>query len=162
MKPGRQGTTMPLTAEQQLRAFIAGFEPEHQALFRSLRRALRRRFPTANELVYDYPTSLVIGYAPGERGSDAVVAMALGADGLRLYFNQGPALPDPKKILLGSGKQTRFIRIESAKTLNLPEVEALMEAAIDRARASLPGNDSGRLVIKSNSAKQRPGRKPKR
>ena len=35
-------------------------------------------------------------------------------------------LPDPHKILLGSGKQTRFIRIESAKVLASPEVEALI------------------------------------
>ena len=38
-------------------------------------------------------------------------------------------LPDPHKILLGSGKQTRFIRIESAKVLASPEVEALIAAA---------------------------------
>ena len=30
------------------------------------------------------------------------------------------SLPDPKKILLGSGNQTRFIRLESADVLNAP------------------------------------------
>jgi hypothetical protein len=162
MKASKEVTTKPLSAEQQLKGFIAKFEPEHQALIRSVRKSLRNRFPSANELVYDYSKSLVIGYSPIERGLDSVVAIALGADGLRLYFNQGPKLPDPKKILLGSGKQTRFIRIESPRTLILPEVEALLATAIDRARTPFRPSGRGKLIIKSISAKQRRRRKPKR
>jgi len=152
----------PLSAEQQLKGFIAKFEPKHQALMRSVRRAMRKRFPSANELVYDYARSLVIAYSAIERGSDAVVAIALGADGLRLYFNQGATLPDPKKILLGSGKQTRFIWIESPKTLILPEVQALMEAAVDH--ATIPARPSGRgkLIIKPKAAEQPSRRKANR
>ena len=136
MKASKEVTTKPLSAEQQLKGFIAKFEPKHQALIRSVRKALRKRFPSANELAYDYSKFFVIGYSPTERGSDSVIAIATDANRLRLYFNQGPKLPDPKKILLGSGKQTRFIRIESPRTLKLPEVEALLDSAIDRGRHS--------------------------
>src|SRR5438132_13229557 len=69
-------------------------------------------------------------------------------------------LPDPKKVLLGSGNQTRFIRLESAGVLARPEVRALLAAAIARARAPLPPTGRGKLVIRSVSAKQRPRRKP--
>ena len=161
MKASKETTTKPPSAEQQLNAFIAKFEPKHRALVRSARNFLHKRFPSANELVYDYSKFFVIGYSPIERGSDSVVAIALGADGLRLYFNQGARLPDPKKILLGSGKQTRFIWIESRKTLRLPEVEALMETAIDRAKMPYGPSGRGKLIIKSTSAKRRPRRKPK-
>ncbi len=162
MKASKEGTTELLSAEQELKGLIAKFEPKHQALIRSVRKSLRKRFPSANELVYDYSNSFVIGYSPTDRGIDSVVAIASGADGLRLYFNQGPKLPDPKKILLGSGKQTRFIWIESPRTLRLPEVEALLEAASDRAKAPVRLSGRGKLIIKSISAKQRPRRKPKR
>jgi hypothetical protein len=162
MKASRDVTTKPLSAEQQIKGFIAKFEPKHQALIRSVRKTLRKRFPSANELVYDYSKSFVIGYSPIERGIDSVVAISLGADGLRLYFNQGPQLPDPTKILLGSGKQTRFIQIESPRSLLLPEVEALLEAAIDRAKTPFPLSGRGKLIMKSKPAKQRPGRKRKR
>jgi hypothetical protein len=162
MKASKEVTTKPLSAEQQLKGFIAKFEPKRQALIRSVRKALRERFPSANELVYDYSKYLVIGYSPTERGSESVIATSSGADGLRLYFNQGAKLPDPKKILLGSGKQTRFIRIESPRTLILPEVEALMETAIDRAKIPFRPRGRGNLIIRSTSAKQRPRRKAKR
>jgi hypothetical protein len=43
-------TTSP-DVEKQLQGFIDKFEPEHQALIRAMRKALRRRMPSANELV---------------------------------------------------------------------------------------------------------------
>jgi hypothetical protein len=69
-------------------------------------------------------------------------------------------LPDPKKLLVGSGKQTRFIRVESASLLTHPDVEALVAAAIGRAKTPLPTTGRGRLIIRSVAAKQRPRRKP--
>jgi hypothetical protein len=43
----------PASAERQVKAFIAKFEPKHQALIRSVRAALRKHFPTGVELAYD-------------------------------------------------------------------------------------------------------------
>ena len=151
----------PLGAEGRIQGFIGALGSKHQTLLRSVRRELRKRFPSANELVYDYPSSLVIAYSPTERGSDAVVAVSAGADGLRLVFNNGPALPDPKKLLGGSGKQTRFIRIESSGTLKRPEVRALLEAAQDRAAIPLRPDGRGRSIIKPKSARHPPKPKPR-
>jgi hypothetical protein len=162
VKTSKEVTTKPLSGEQQLEGFIAKFEPKHQALIRSVRRALRTRFPSADELVYDYPHAFIIAFSPTQRGSDAVVAISAGADGLRLVFTQGATLPDPKKILLGSGKQTRFVWIDSPRTLRLPEIEALLETATDLAKIPLRPSGRGRPIIKPKSAKQRPTRKPKR
>jgi hypothetical protein len=162
MKTSKEVAIRPLSPEQQLEGFIARLEPKHQTLIRPVRKYLRKRFPTADELVYGYPNAFVIAYSPTERGSDAVVSLSAGADGLRLVFNQGATLPNPNKILLGSGKQTRYIRIESPKTLRLSEVEALLETALDRAKTPLRPSGPGRLIFKSSSAKQRPTRKAKR
>ncbi len=162
MRASREGTTETLSAEQQIKGLIAKFEPKLQALVCSVRKALRKRFPSADELVYEYPHTFVIAYSPTERGSDAVVSISAGADGLRLVFTQGATLPNPNKILLGSGKQTRFIWIESPGTLSLPEVQALLKAATDRAKISLHPGGRGKPIIKPNSSKEQPRRKPKR
>ena len=135
-------------AEQQLRRLIAQWEPKHRTLIRAVRKALRKRFPTALELAYDYSKNLVIAYAPTETGSFAVVALSAGADGLRLVFNNGPTLPDPKKILLGSGRATRVIWLASVKDLSRPELRALIAAAITRAKIPLPKTGRGRLIVK--------------
>jgi hypothetical protein len=62
-------------------------------------------------------------------------------------------------LLLGSGSQNRFIRIESAATLTRPEVEELIAAAIKQAERPLPESGRGKLVIRSISKKQKPRRK---
>jgi uncharacterized protein DUF1801 len=152
----------PTDAEKQLRAFISKFEPKQQTLIRAVRSALRRRFPTAHELAYDNYNFFVIGFSPTERPSDAIVSMAAAANGVGLCFIRGASLRDPNKILLGSGKQTRFIRLESAAVLARPEVESLLAAAIAQAKAPLPASGRGKLIIRSVSTKQRPRRKAAR
>jgi hypothetical protein len=145
-------------AEKQLEGFIAKFEPKHQALIRATRKALRRRLPTANELVYDNYNFFVIGYCPTERPSDCIVSIAAGANGVGLSFYHGATLPDPQKVLLGNGRQNRFVRLESAATLARPEVDALINAAVSQAKAPLPATAGGTLIIRSISKKQRPRR----
>jgi hypothetical protein len=150
------------SAETQLRSFIARFEPAHQKLIRSIRNALRKRFPTANELAYDYSRFFVIAYSPTDRPTDAILSIAGRADGVDLYLNHGPRLPDPKKLLRGSGKQVRFIRLESARHLAHPDVAALIAAAMDHASVPFPRRTPGQLIIKTNKsgdAKKRPRRK---
>ncbi len=149
----------PPSAEQQLRGFIAKFKPEHQALIRAVRKALRRRLPAAYELVYDNYNFFVIGYGPTERPSDAIVSIAAGANGVGLCFIQGAKLPDPDRLLLGSGKQTRFVRLSSAAVLTQPSISKLIAAAVTRSAMPLPARGRGRLIIRAVSAKQRPRRK---
>jgi hypothetical protein len=63
-------------------------------------------------------------------------------------------------LLLGSGRQNRFIRIESAATLAHPGVEGLIAAAIAQAEKPLVAGSRGKLIIRSISKKQKPRRKP--
>ena len=146
--------------EDQLEIFIDKFDSKNAALIRSARKTLRERLPAANELVYDNYNFFVIGYCSTERPSDCIVSIAAAANGVGLSFYYGASLPDPLKLLLGSGSQNRFIRIESAATLAHPAVEELIAAAIAQAKRPLPASGRGKLVIRSISRKQKPRRKP--
>ena len=119
------------TGEQQLAGFIKKFDSKNAALIRSVRKVLRERLPTANELVYDNYNFFVIGYCSTERPSDCVLSIAAGANGVGLSFYYGATLPDPRKLLLGSGSQNRFIRIESGAS---PEVEELIVSLLPSRR----------------------------
>ena len=149
-----------LTPEAQLRSYIERLDPKNQKLVRSVRAALRKRFPTANELAYDYTTHFVIGYSPTDRGIESIVAIAARDTGVFLHFGQGPQLPDPTRILRGSGKQQRFMQVEAASQLADPDVEALIAAAMDQAKVPLPSVGKGSLIVKpAAAAKKRPGRR---
>src|SRR5271156_5323439 len=146
------------SGEQHLAGFVEKFDSKNAALIRSVRKVLRKRLPTANELVYDNYNFFVIGYCSSERPSDCIASIAAGANGVGLSFYRGATLPDPHRILLCSGNQNRFIRIETAATLARPEVEALIGAAVAQGKTPLPSSGRGRLIIRSISAKQRPRR----
>jgi len=154
--------TAPTSAERQLRAFIAKFDSKDQRRIRAVRRAVRKALPTANELVWDNYNFFVIGYSPTERPSDAIVSIAARANAVGLCFIGGAGLPDPANLLLGSGNQTRFIRLESAAVLRRPAVKALVAAAISRAETPLRAVGRGKLIIRSVSKKQRARRRSSR
>ena len=147
------------SAEAQLRTLIAKFAPAHLRLIGAMRRSLRKRLPTAHEVVYEYRDWFVISYSPNDRGYEGVLAIRGSEDGVKLYFNQGKDLPDPEKLLHGSS-QTRFIHVESASTLARPEVASLIDEAIARNRVPFARAGRGSVVIRSASAKKRGRRRP--
>ena len=150
------------TPEAQLRSYISRFDPKDQKLIRSVRAAVRKRFPTANELAYDYSSHVVISYSPTEQAIDAIVAIAARADGVRLYLMHGPQLPDPKKLLLGSGKEARYVSVEAASQLAHPDLAALIAAAVGQARVPLSSKGGGKLIMRGRAAKQTPRRRSKK
>jgi hypothetical protein len=142
----------------QVNGFIDKFDPAVAKLIRSCRAVMRKRLPTANEMIYDNYNFFVIGYGPTDRPSDAIVSLACSKHGVGLAFLYGRTLPDPHHLLLGNGSQTGFIRLPSAATLREPAVEALLQAAIDRAKAPFAATGRGQTIVRSISAKQRPRR----
>ena len=149
---------MPETPAQQLQGFIAKFDPGLGMQIRQCRSALRKRFPTANELVYDNYNFFVIGYCTTERPSDCVVSLAANSKGIGLSFYHGATLPDPHRILQGSGNQNRFVRLDGVAALSRTEVQELLDAAEAQADPPFVKAGSGKLIIRSISEKQRPRR----
>lgn len=143
------------SAEAELRALISKFASARLRLVGALRQSLRKLLPTAHEVVYEYKDCFVISYSPNERGYEGVLAIRGSADGVSLYFNHGKALPDPAKLLQGSGKQTRWISVERASTLARPEVACLIDEAIARNPVPFASAGRGSIVIRPTSAKQR-------
>jgi hypothetical protein len=144
-----------MTAEQQLKGFIAKFLPPNQRLIRALRKALRRRLPAANELVYDNYNFLVIAYCPTQKPSESYFSIGADKNGANLFFGyNGTRLEDPGQRLEGKGALNRFVRLESEESL--VAVEDLIAQAVALSKA--PAQKKGELVIRMISPKQRPRR----
>ena len=141
------------SAEAQLRTLIAKFAPAHLRLIGAMRRWLRKRLPTAHEVVYEYRDWFVISYSPNERGYEGVLGIRADANGVKLYFSRGKELPDPENLLRGSA-QTRWIDVEGASTLARPAVASLIDEAIARNRVPFALAGRGSVVIRSAAAKQ--------
>jgi len=146
------------SAESQLAGFLAKYEAEVAALAEEIREEIRKLYPTALELVYDNYNALVIGFGPTERASEAIFSIVLYPRWVSLFFLQATGLPDPDKILQGSGSVAKHVVLTSPDVLHYPAVRALMRESETRAKVAFDPGGSHRLIVKSVSATQRPRR----
>ena len=137
-----------MDVSKQLDAFIDRFSPDTARLARAVIQKMRARLPGAVELVYDKRNSLVVGFCPNERASDAINSMAVYTNWVNMYFFEGDTLPDPEGVLQGAGTMVRFIRLTAASDLDRPAVKALMAEALKRADPPLDPKAKRRILIK--------------
>jgi hypothetical protein len=143
----------------QLAAFMEPYAPAIQKTARTALAKLRAQIPGATEMVYDTYNALVIGFGPNDRASEAIVSIALYPKWVNLYFLDGAALPDPGKLLKGSGTRVRTVRLEDPAILDSPAVKALVAAAVADADSPFPRRPR-RLLIKAAVARKR-SRRPR-
>ena len=148
-----------LSPARQLDAFLDQFTPEVAAEAREALRRMRARLPGAQELVYDNYNALAIGFAPGDRASEAIFSIALFPRWVSLFFlMNGTRLRDPEGVLEGTGNRVRHIRLDHAAMIDSPGVQDLMAQALELANKPIDPAQPRRLIIKSVSPKQRPRR----
>jgi hypothetical protein len=138
----------------QFAALLSRFPPEIVALVKRCLPKLRRAFPGCYQLVYDYSHSLVVSFGVSERGYEAIVAIAIFPDRVRLYFDK--SLPDPQGVLEGSGAKVRSVILKSASELDRGDIHELIKAAIKHSGVTFTGTRSNPMVIKSESKKRKP------
>ena len=143
----------------QLARFLSKFSPGIAREARTALARLRRFAPGAYELVYDNYYALVIGFAPNERPSDAVLSLVVYPGWISVCFLQDATeLTDPDRLLRGSGNVIRHVRLASAADLDRPPIRALVREALRRAPVRITRSTRGRVIIRLISAKQRPRR----
>jgi hypothetical protein len=143
------------SAERDLQGFIDRYTPEIATLARACLKKMRAKFPGAVQLVYDNYNALAIGFAPSERASEAIFSIVLYPRWVTLFFLQGACVPDPNKLLKGSGKVVRHIVLAAAEDLDKPAIQALMTIALNRAKVAMDPDAPGKLEIRAIAAKQR-------
>ena len=145
--------------EAALTGFLAKFDPDIAADARAAMQRLQDRLPAADAMIYDNYNGLVMGFSPNERPSDAVLSILAVADHVTLCFLQGAAIEDPYCLLKGGGTTVRHVRLNSPGDLDGPKVAHLIEVALASAKVPMTEGRSGRMYVKSVSAKQRPRRR---
>jgi hypothetical protein len=144
--------------ETRFEGFLARYLPAIAATGRAAVKSLRARLPGCDVLIYDNYNALAAGFSPDGKTGSAILSIALYPRWVSLFFLQGAGLPDPERLLKGSGDTVKRVVLNSANDLDLPAIRNLMDAALAQAKVPYDPARTGRLVIKSVSAKQRPRR----
>ena len=138
------------SASAQLTKFLSRFPAEIVALTKRCLPKIRRALPGCHQLVYDYTASLVVSFGGTDRGHEAIVALAVQKDRVRLYVDK--ATPDPEGLLEGAGGKVRSVTLASAAQLDRGAVHELRHAAIQRAGKALPRKGAIRTLVKTDAA----------
>lgn len=145
------------SAQKQLSAFIARFDPKIAKLARAAIASQRKAYPHANVLVYDNFNALVVGFSQSEKSSAVIFSIAIYAKWINLFFWNGASLDDPKGLLIGEGNQVRHVKVDDVALFKKRDFVALMKQAL-RLAGPFDETRKGRLIIKAIAKRQRPRR----
>jgi hypothetical protein len=116
--------------EPRLLEYLSPYDRSVSDLALALRAIVLEEAPEAREL-FSKGYAVAIGFTFTGKMRDCFCHIATYARHVNLGFNRGTSLPDPKKILVGTGKAIRHIRIGSQNDLQLPHVRRFIRAAAD-------------------------------
>ncbi len=117
-----------------LDTFLASYSREAREIALCLRKFVLEVFPDAVEQID--PKSGIIAYGFDKTYKGLVCAIAPHMKHVNLMFSRGAVLPDPAKMLVGTGKQARHVKIKSEAETQNPALRLLLEEAVKLSRKS--------------------------
>lgn len=135
-------------------SFLRLKDPALIVLFEDARHFLLDIYPDANELLYR-THALTAVFSLSDRLGDAYCMLPIYASHVNLGFNRGTLLPDPHKLLTGTGNLIRHIDISVPADYRNQKVRDLVQSAIDFARADMdkPSRAVGLTISKITAKK---------
>jgi hypothetical protein len=119
-----------VSANQAVTDFLAGYAPEVRELALAARTFVPKMIPEIIEMVDIKARLIAYGYSP--KYADIVCIIMPTKAGVNLGIAYAMQLPDPQKILQGTGKLHRHVKLKQPSDLQAPAVKALLQAALAR------------------------------
>jgi Domain of unknown function (DU1801) len=117
---------------KELIDLLKPYERGVQELTLALRElVLEELAPCCEYIVEVYIVSIL--YGPTHRMKDGICYIGVIKDHVNLGFIRGSELADPQRILEGTGKQMRHIKIRNMSDLERPAIRTYLQEACERA-----------------------------
>jgi hypothetical protein len=108
--------------------FLSQYSDEVFTNALKLREVLLANLPGIIEQV-DMPAKM-IAYCYGQKYAELICTIIPSKKGLKLGFNRGIDLPDPDKLLEGTGKISRYVEIRSEQQIRSAAIKKLIASAL--------------------------------
>jgi len=124
---------LPKAAQGTFGELLESVEPDLAAIARRLRAIIRAVDPNTVETVRLGDNAATYGIGPKKMTDGYAYIMPMRGY-VNLGFYQGAMLPDPQRLLEGTGKGLRHVKIRSLSQVTRPAIRALVAAALARRR----------------------------
>lgn len=143
-----------------LMRFLKAFSADRQEIALKLRDFVWDLYPQTNELVYDNFNALAFGWSPTDKVGDTFCTVALYRTNKNNHFGfyWGSQIKDPDKILIGDGKQYRYILVANFDDFPKTYIKKLLKEAYTNSLSKIKDEKqiiNGQTIIKSISNKKR-------
>jgi hypothetical protein len=143
-----------------LKKFLKPFPADVQDTTLWLRDFVWKLYPKSNELIYDNYNALAFGWSPTERAGHVFCSIAVGRTNMNILFGfyWGSQIADPEKILIGNGKQYRYIPVKNRKEFPKDYMKKLLKEAFTNAMLKVKDQNQivqGKTIVKAVSTAKR-------
>ncbi|MEW6737414.1 MAG: DUF1801 domain-containing protein [Acidobacteriota bacterium] len=119
-----------MSLDTDIESFLASYNQDVRDLAGKVRALIRNVMPMAIEQLD--PSANLIGYGVDRTYKGLICGITLHKAHVNLMFAKGSELPDPNRLLTGTGKRARHIKIQPGTEIDTPAVHALLETALLR------------------------------
>ena len=117
---------------RQLLGYLTAYDPHVSDLLLALREIVLEEAPDAIESI-SKGYAVAIGFSfTGKPLKDGFCHVVAYKTHVNLGFNRGALLPDPNRVLAGSGKLIRHLAVRNRNELEHPAVRRYLQAAIEQ------------------------------
>jgi hypothetical protein len=118
--------------DRKLLSYLTSYDPHVSSLALALREVVLEEAPKAIESIYKgYAVSIAFSFT-GKPMKDGFCHIVTYANHVNLGFNRGAILPDPDRILAGTGKSIRHITLRNHEDLERPYLRRYLRSAIEQ------------------------------
>lgn len=147
--------------EAALLKFLSAYDASVQNIFLKTRALVAAQAPKAHETIWDAYNAVAVAFSYTGKWTQAFIHIAAYSSHVNLGLNNGATLPDPEKILEGSGNKIRHIKIRSEADLKQSHILEFVRLALVQADKLGFGATTATAKAKPNiremkSARRRP------
>jgi hypothetical protein len=154
-----ENSRMARPPDPRLVEFLSAYDASVSKLALKLRALVLEEAPEAVEAIYDAYNAVALGFSFTGKFKDSFIHIATYTKHVNLGFNRGATLPDPHKVLLGTGNQIRHIKIASEQDLKKPYLRDYIRAAVGQFEKPSGLPDLPESVVRGNyPVKRRPAK----
>jgi hypothetical protein len=118
----------------ELLRFLSAYDRRIVQLALALRRVVLTEIPNASESIYDAYSAVTMGFSLTGRLKEGFCHIATYTGHVNLGFDYGADLPDPKKLLQGTGNRVRHITFREESETTQPYVRRFIRTAMTNSR----------------------------
>lgn len=115
-------------AKNELDELLETYPANVRDIALAARQMINATIPDLQEMVDR--SARVIGYGFGAGYADLICTIILSKSGVKLGIVGSAALPDPNKLLEGSGKRHRYVALTKLSDLKKPGIKPLLKARV--------------------------------